>query len=213
MVYLFIGQDGPAKEAKIETLKRGLFPMKDMGNFNFDTLYADGLDLDTLQETLLRLPIGAKNRLVWLRRSQKLKERLKEYLRAYVRKPFAHTTLIVDMEHFDRKDVFQASLISSAKVLRFDEKEALDPFDLCDEIDRRDVKSGLKILHELIDNGTRPETILGALRYAWEKGYLPVDEKKRRFKFLLSCDISIKTGKIKPLFALERLIVGLCAGA
>jgi len=51
---------------------------------------------------------------------------------------------------------------------------------------------------------------MGGLRYAWERGVHPA-EAKRRLRLLLECDIDIKAGRIKPEFALERLIVRLCA--
>jgi DNA polymerase III delta subunit len=37
-------------------------------------------------------------------------------------------------------------------------------------------------------------------------------ELQRRLKLLLECDVSIKTGRLKPTLVLERLVIGLCAG-
>lgn len=69
----------------------------------------------------------------------------------------------------------------------------------------------LRILNELLRNGERPERILGGLRYAWEREFTPGVEAKRRLKLLLNCDINIKTGKLKPNFALEKLVISLCS--
>ncbi|MFA5115992.1 MAG: hypothetical protein WC486_01775 [Candidatus Omnitrophota bacterium] len=210
MVYLFIGQDSPAKDAKIATLRHELFPSKDSEDFNFDIIYADELDLKKLQEVLFRLPLKAKQRMVWLRKCQKLKENIKDYLTGYVKNPLKHVTLVLDMERFDRRDGFQNEIGRSSSVARFQDKQSVNAFTLGDEIDRRSAKSSLNILQQLLADGAKPETIMGALRYGWEKSSLPVSEKKRRFKFLLNCDIDIKTGRLKPAFALERLIISLC---
>ena len=65
-------------------------------------------------------------------------------------------------------------------------------------------------LSKLLEEGERPERILGGLRYAWERDAASPLETRRRLKALLTCDIEIKTGKIKPVFALERLVIKLC---
>ena len=210
MVYLFIGQDSPAKDVKITSLRHELFPSKDSEDFNFDIIYGDELDLKKLQEVLFRLPLKAKQRMVWLRKCQKLKENIKDYLTGYVKNPLKHVTLVLDVERFDRRDGFQNEIGRSSSVSRFQDKQSVNAFTLGDEIDRRSAKSSLNILQQLLADGAKPETIMGALRYGWEKSSLPVSEKKRRFKFLLNCDIDIKTGRLKPAFALERLIISLC---
>ncbi len=68
------------------------------------------------------------------------------------------------------------------------------------------------IERRLLENGERPERILGGLRYAVEKTTYHPLESKKRLKFLLNCDTDIKTGRLKAEFALERLVVALCAG-
>nr|HPL83037.1 hypothetical protein [Candidatus Omnitrophota bacterium] len=62
-----------------------------------------------------------------------------------------------------------------------------------------------------IKDGERPERILGGLRYSLENNVQDVKGLRRRLKLLLNCDIEIKTGKLKPVFALEKLVVNLCA--
>ena len=60
------------------------------------------------------------------------------------------------------------------------------------------------------DKGEKPERIMGGLRASWTR--YPADplSLKKRLKILLQCDLDIKTGRIKPVYALERLIVNLC---
>ncbi len=210
MVYLFIGQDSPAKDTKLTAIKQQFFTSKDSEDFNFDIIYADEIDLKKLQEAMLRLPLKAKQRLIWLRKCQKLKDNVKDYLTGYVKKPLKHVTLVLDTERYDKRDGFQNEMARNCQVVRFQGEMSASAFALGDEINRRNAPSALSILQELLADGAKPEAIMGALRYGWEKSSLSVIEKKRRFKSLLNCDVDIKTGRLKPAFALERLIVSLC---
>ncbi|MFY9402453.1 MAG: hypothetical protein WAQ07_03455, partial [Candidatus Omnitrophota bacterium] len=72
-------------------------------------------------------------------------------------------------------------------------------------------EGALKILKNLIKEGQKPEMILGALRYSLQSNTLSPLLLRRRIKLLLNCDIEIKTGRFKPVFALEKLVVNLCA--
>jgi hypothetical protein len=55
--------------------------------------------------------------------------------------------------------------------------------------------------------------ILGGLGYTWERDVMAPLEAKRRLKLLLNCDVEIKTGRLKPNFALEKLVISLCGAA
>jgi DNA polymerase III delta subunit len=209
MAYLFIGQDSFSKDLKLEKIKEEVFS-KEVEQFNFDCLYARELDLLKLQEVLLRLPLKAKKRLILIRDADKLKDNIKEYLIGYFKKPSAHVLLILDINHVDKNDVFFQTLSKYLKIFRFEEEQAPDTFKLSEEIDRKRINSSLRILSALLLNAERPERIMGGLRYHWQKSYLPYQERNRRLKLLLNCDIDIKTGKLKPAFALERLLINLC---
>lgn len=209
MDYLFIGEDSFSKDIKLGRIKQDILP-GEVEKFNFDCLYARELDLLKLQEALLRLPVKAKKRLILIREADKLKENIKEYLIRYFKKPLAHVLLILDLSQWNRDDSFLRSISKYITTVRFKEKETLNAFRLSQEIDRRKINSSLKVLNLLLRDGERPERIMGGLRYYWQKGYLPYQEKNRRLMLLLNCDSDIKTGKLKPGFALERLIVSLC---
>lgn len=209
MCYLFIGEDSFSKDIKLEKIKQE-FLSKETQAFNFDCLYARELDLRKFQEALLRLPIKAKKRIILIRGASKLKEDIKEYLIRYFKKPKQHALLILDVDRLDKNDDFLRRISRYASVLRFKEREILNTFRLSEEIDRRRINSGLKVLNRLLSDGEKPERIMGGLRYCWQKNYLPLQERNRRLRLLLNCDIDIKTGKLKPALALERLIVGLC---
>jgi DNA polymerase III delta subunit len=68
----------------------------------------------------------------------------------------------------------------------------------------------LRTLSQLLKNGEKPERILGGLRYSFQRGPHTPLEIRKAIKLLLNCDITIKTGRLKPEFALERLVVKLC---
>ena len=62
-----------------------------------------------------------------------------------------------------------------------------------------------------MEDGEKPERIIGGLRYAWAKGNVYSAEAKKKLKALLNCDIDIKTGRLRPDFALEKLVIKLCS--
>jgi len=66
------------------------------------------------------------------------------------------------------------------------------------------------VLNQLLRNGEKPERILGGLRYSWENSMADVFQIRKKLRLLLSCDIDIKTGRLRSDFALERLVVNLC---
>lgn len=210
MVYLFIGDDQFSKDIKLDKIKEELF-LKEFEPFNFDILYARELDLVKLQEALLRLPFKAKQRLILIKEAFSLKEPIKEYLLSYLKKDLKPPTLLIlDIERLDKKDAFLNKIAYYSKVFRFKESPVQDTFQLSDEINNKRINTSLKILRGLLLSGTRPEKIMGGLRYCWENSYLSVAERKKRLNLLLNCDIEIKTGKAKPEFVLERLLIRLC---
>jgi DNA polymerase III delta subunit len=110
----------------------------------------------------------------------------------------------------DKTDSFIKNISRFVKPVRFKETVHPDTFALGRSIDLKRADSALRILSGLLKDGERPERILGGLRYAWEKNAAHPLEKRKKLKCLLICDIDIKTGKLKPLFALEKLVVSLC---
>ena len=51
------------------------------------------------------------------------------------------------------------------------------------------------------------------MRYQLTKQSLNPDERVKKIDLLLAADLTIKTGKLKPEFALEALVVRLCLPA
>jgi len=213
--YLFIGQDiitenGLSKKDSVLSEIKKQFPDKTIENFNLDTLYARELSLKDLQERLLALPVKAKKRIIVVKDAQNLKEDVKEFLAEYLKKPSPVITLILDVDTPDFRDPFLKRIHTYTQVFRFREAAVLSAFTLSHSIDSKKAPNALKILNQLLENGEKPEWILSGLRYDWEKNITNPLEIKKRLKLLLNCDIEIKTGKLKPIYALEKLVVSLC---
>lgn len=209
-VLLFIGQDSLSKAKLLNTIKQE-FLEKEIQAFNEDILYARDLTLQSLQEKLLFLPLKSTRRLVVIRDAERLKEDLRHFLLAYAKKSHTHAVLIVDFESFNPKDDFLRQLAQRGRTYRFKEQQQADAFALYRYIALKNSAKALTVLNQLLEHGEKPEKILGGLRYAWEKEASNPAQKKSTLKLLLHCDIDIKTGRLKPAFALEKCVVNLCS--
>ena len=209
MIYLFIGSDNLVKDAQLKKLKDHVLS-KGTEQFNLDILYARELTQKALQEKLLTLAVKNPKRLVIIKNIEDLKDEVKEFLERYVRKPYPQVVVAMDLNRLDKADSFIKNISRFVKPVRSKETVHQDTFALGRSIDLKKADSALRILSGLLKDGERPERILGGLRYAWEKNAAHPLEKRKRLKYLLACDIDIKTGKLKPLFALEKLVISLC---
>jgi len=209
MLYLFIGQDSPSKDEQLKKIRQEFLP-KDTEQFNFDKLAAEDLTLKALQERLLFLPVKNSKRIVLIKGAQDLKNEAKEFILEYIQKPYKHLILILDFNQQAKDDAFLGSALRYSKVFRFNTARPLDTFALSRQITLRRPDLALRVLNQLLIGGERPERILGGLRYVWENEVGLRSEMSRRLKLLLNCDIDIKTGRLKPAFALEKLVISLC---
>jgi len=210
MVYLFTGQDCLSKSIQFKRIKEE-FLKKDLEEFNLDILYAKGLALGDLQERLLSIPLRSSRRILWLKDAHNLKENIKEFVIKYVRKPRREIILILDTDQQDKLQDFIKRADKYLKIYRFKETVKVNTFALSRSIDIKRPDYALRVLRQLLQNGERPERILGGLRYTWGRTNIHSLEKRKRLRLLLDCDIDIKTGRLKGPFALEKLVVGLCA--
>ena len=217
MIYLFLGQDSLPKDSSVSFKDTQLkqikeeFLSREVAQFNLDLLYAEALKLKELQEKLLALPVKSPKRIVVIKNAQELDKDIEDFIEEWAKLERKDTLLLLDIEEQDKKESFLKNIYKYAKTFRFKEPQALNTFNLTRQIAQRNAGSALKMLEELIKEGERPERILGGLRYTLENSPMSALEVKRRIKMLLDCDIEIKTGKAKPVFALEKLIVRLCA--
>lgn len=210
MLYLLIGQDSLSKDIQLKRLKQE-FLAREFEQFNLDILYAKELTLKELQEKFLCLPVKSPKRIIVIKEAQSLKEESKEFILKFVAKPDKQLILVLDITLRNRRDEFINRIYKYAKVLHFKEIVLPDTFTLSRQINLKKPDYALRILNQLLKNGEKPEMILGGLRYSGERDSLSSLEMRKRLRFLLNCDIEIKTGKLKAPFALEKLIVNLCA--
>jgi len=220
MIYLFIGEDEFSKDIKLQKIKQD-FKLGELESFNFEILYSKNLNLKTLQEKLLSLPIKAKQRLILIKDVPSLSSDIKEYLLTFLKKPFPHVSLILDARRIDQRDRFFEQISRRCKLINFRQSSQINAFTLARQImhtppyprqigREKIIKPAMRLLRQLLLQGERPEKIIGALRYQLHKERLDFFERKKKLLFLLNCDIDIKTGRLKPEFALERLLIRLC---
>ena len=212
MVYLFIGQDIPAKEIQLKKIKQKFLPLQ-LQDFNLDTLYAQEVTLKDVQERFLAIPLKSPKRIIVIRDADSLDEACRDFILAYAKKPHQQLVLVLDFAQYDYRDEFIRGISAHAAVLRFKETVNPDTFVLNRQIELRKTDSALRLLNQLLNQGEPAERILGGLRYAWEKQNIQSPVAKRKLKLLLGCDLEIKTGRLKPAFALEKLVVSLCGFA
>ncbi len=208
-VHVFVGEDSAGKDIQLKRIKNEILP-KNIEDFNFDVLYAKELNLFSLQEKILSLPLNSERRAIIIKDCQYLKDELKEFILEYAKKPYSAMVLILDITDKAKKGVFLSNISKYAQVYWFKETPRLDTFVLNRQIEIKKADSALRILAQLLKNGERPEMIMGGLRYSWEKASLSPVELKLRLRVLLDCDIDIKTGRLQPDFALENLVIRLC---
>ncbi|MEK6567681.1 MAG: hypothetical protein AABZ27_02945 [Candidatus Omnitrophota bacterium] len=218
MLYLFAGEDELAKQEKINSLKSELLK-KGFEDFNFEFFYAKELTLPLFKESLSRLPLESPQRIIVIKDVFKLKDELKDYFAAQIEKLPADLILILESAVIPKEESgFFNKISRRGKVILFKAKEKIDAFGLARAIERKDADSALNMLVDLFRNGEKPERILGALRYRFVKSdnfssaadSLRLKEKKEKVGLLMEADLNLKTGKVKPEFALEALVVKLC---
>lgn len=209
-MYLFIGEDELAKTEKIQSLKKQLLNPQ-VEQFNSEVFYGKELTLPLLKEALSRLPVSAKNRLLVIRDALKLKESLQEYFLSQLESLPENLVIILDIAAIPKEEnLFLNKILKIAKVLHFGTAQSVNAFNLARAIERKQPDYALNILADLFKQGEKPERILGALRYQLLKHSLNFKDKFKNIELLLEADVNIKTGKLKPGFALEALVVKLC---
>jgi hypothetical protein len=212
MVYILLGQDTARKNAAVLRLTDESVP-RGCGTQCFDSDICWGHDatLAGVQEALMRLPAQGSKRMVVIKEAQDLKPQIRDFLAASEQKDDPRLILVLDFSRHDQKDPFLAKLMPRAKVLRTREEARYTAFDLSRHIESKHPGESLLVLHELLRKGERPELIMGALRSACERRTPDPKALKKKIRALLACDSAIKTGRSKPVFALERLVVILCS--
>lgn len=211
MTYLFLGPDYAAKEAKTAELKDKFLPVESR-QFDFETLYAQKLDAETLKKALVALPAIAEQRLVVVKEFHKLSAQNKELILAFVENP-GKCVLILDSDKIEGDEAFIKKLPRSVKAGVFGREDKLNVFDMTRAIGMQKKDEALKILWQLLSRGDQPLQLMGGVVWFWknERNKLAADRFKKGLLALQEADLNIKRSRLKPEHALEVLIVKLCS--
>jgi DNA polymerase III delta subunit len=225
MTYLFIGPDLPKKDAKIAELKDKLFGDPSALAFDYETLYAHKLDPDTLKKSLLALPHIAPKRLVVLRQCERLRARSLEsdenqpapknrnldILLEFLNDQPKTTVLVLDFEELDLKGALFGKLKPLTEVSFFGNGRSLNVFDMTRAISGRNAAEALKILYQLLDDNIHPLQIMGGLVWYWgkERDHLNPKRFQQGLMVLEEADLNIKRSRLKPEYAIEKVVVEL----
>jgi len=205
MMYLLIGEDELAKQEKIQSLKKQLFP-PELEPFNYDVFSAK-----ELTQALGRIPVRAKNRLLVIKDMLKLKSALQEYCVNHLKAQAEKSTIVFDVGRMpEERNIFLSHMLKITEVAHFKTAGSVNAFSLARAIEKKNADSALVLLADLFKAGEKAERILGGLRYQLVKQSSTLEDKRKKVNFLLETDVNLKTGKLKPEFALEMLVVKLC---
>ena len=86
--------------------------------------------------------------------------------------------------------------------------EMPENFGMANAIERNDAANALHQLRLTLDGGTRPEMVLGQLRFAAER--LPGSRVRSAIDAVFRTDLALKSSGGEPRMLLERLVVELC---
>ncbi len=210
MNFLLIGEDEFSKDEYIANIKKEAFK-KEFEGFNFDCLYAQEIkDKHSLQESFLRLPQGSTKRVILIKNVERLRKDIEDCIKSYLKNPFKHLVLILESRNGLKWDSINS--LRDFKAINFKKSRVSNGLDLNKAIANRRPDLAVKILSDLIKDGQKPHFILGGIL-----GYIRkrLDSLgKKRASIALNCilrtDLEIKTGKLQPEYAIEKLLVQLC---
>ncbi len=172
-VTVFLGGEEPAKHKRLDLLQEKLFPAG-LRELNTTVFHADDRDLTParMQEVLACLPTaGASRRLVVVKSAHQLKKSVLDVLCGAARKPPSSCTLVIDVPDVEAGGKAVAALSENgARIVRFRSEVPPNVFDLGRAIMARRPQEALKVLAEVLADRQRPEKLMGALLWQWEKG-------------------------------------------
>jgi DNA polymerase III delta subunit len=211
MIYLILGDDLPAVDARISEIKNKFFKdSQEALAFDFDNLDARELGADTLKQAFLTLPVIAPHRLIILRQVHKLKPADIQVLNNFCQKPAKHCDVILESsENTLKGELKDLSLYSKASVLS--KPEGPNAFDMAKLITARRSGDALKMLNGLYRENVPALKIMGALVWYWgqEGKQLGKERFKQGLKALEEADFNIKRSRLDPQYAVEKVVVEL----
>ena len=211
MIYLFLGDDLPAKDAKITEIKNKFFKnSQEALAFDFDNLDVKELGGDALKKAFLTLPVIASHRLIVLRQIHKLKSADIQVLIDFCKKPAAHCDVILESSENILKGELK-DLPLYAKGLVLGKPEGPNVFDMTKLITAHRSGDALKMLDGFYRQNVHPLQIIGALVWYWGKEGKALGKERfaRGLKALEEADLNIKRSRLDPQYAVEKLVVEL----
>jgi DNA polymerase III delta subunit len=211
MIYLFLGDDLPAKDARITEIKNKFFKDSEEAQaFDFDNLDASELRADALKKAFLTLPVIAPHRLIILRQIHKLKSADIQVLINFCQKPAKYCDVILEsIENTLKGDLKDLPLYSKGVVMA--RPEGPNVFDMTKLITTHRSGDALKMLGEFYRDNVHPLQIMGALVWYWgREGKACGKERfKQGLRALEEADLNIKRSRLNPQYAVEKLVVEL----
>lgn len=211
MIYLFLGDDLAAKDARITEIKNKFFKDSEEAKaFDFDNLDARELGENALKQAFLTLPVIAPVRLILLRQVHKLKSADIQVLINFCQKPAKHCDVILEStENTLKGDLKDLPLYVKGMV--WAKPEGPNVFDMTKLITAHRSTEALKMLDGFYHADVHPLQIMGALVWYWGKEGKACGRERfeRGLKALEEADLNIKRSRLEPRYAVEKLVVEL----
>lgn len=216
--FLFLGDDEEAKTKRLAAFCGAAFSVgfKDL---NYSLLYADEKNFtpQRLSDTLFALPVGgAKQRVVFIRNAQQLTPVCLALLDRVLDQVFHHVLVVLDISEAGAGAGVAARFEKKgAEVVRFREAKPDNVFDLGRAILSSRPDAALRILKRLLQVRERPEKLIGALFWRWERSYeekgVGEEAYRRGLRVLSDADRRLKSSSslIRETLILEALVVKL----
>jgi DNA polymerase III delta subunit len=211
MIFLFLGDDLPAVDARIIEIKNKFFKnAQEALAFDFDNFDAGELKDNALKQAFLTLPVIAPHRLIIVRRIHKLKPADIKVLIDFCQKPLKHCDVILESGESTLKGELK-DLPQYTKGVVLGKPEGPNVFDMTKLITAHRSGDALKMLDGFWRADVHPLQIMGALVWYWGKDgkILGKEAFKRGLKALEEADLNIKRSRLDPQYAVEKLVVEL----
>jgi len=211
MIYLFLGDDFGAKDARITEIKTQLFKNSEEAlAFDFDNLDAKQLPDNTLKKAFLTLPVIAPQRLIVLRQIHQLKTADIRVLLDFCQKPAKHCDLVLESSEGALKGDLK-DLPQYAKGVVLGKAEGPQVFDMTRLISAQRSGDALKMLDGFYQQNVHPLQIMGALVWYWSRQGKSCGKERfeRGLKALEEADLNIKRSRLEPHYAVEKVVVEL----
>lgn len=211
MTYLVLGENGEAKEAKIQALKKKLLVTAESRHFDYEVFFGDKIDPRTLQESFLALPTVNPQRVILIRHLELLNDRCREILQRAITAEQKTYSLILEAVALERNSFFSRPGNQQIEIIELGKEKKANVFDLTDALTRRNPAQALQILDGLLLEGVHPLQIMGGFVWFWRnyQARLAIARYEKGLLFLQEADLNIKRSRLRPEYALEILLVKL----